>query len=117
MAAKNTRSYSKASSTVGRSWSRSEFRQSRPLAATSRAVAAPVVVRSWTGTSTKVHRPANHGAWLHIALFLEDLPQRGADRAELATHEAATGGACVDGPHGNHGENNPLITVTAGVKL
>lgn len=112
-----TRIYSKVIKASAPSWSRLEFRQSRPVAATSRAVAAPVVVRSWTGTSTRVHSAVNHGPWLHIALFLAHLPQRGADRAELATHEAATGGACVDGPHGNHGENNVSITVTAGVKL
>lgn len=95
--------------------SASNFCQSRPVAATSCAVAAPVVVRSWTGARTKVHSAANHGPWLHIALFLSNLPQRGADRAELATHEAATGGGCVDGPHGNHGENNVSTTVHAGV--
>lgn len=46
--------------------------------ASARAVAAPVLVRSWTGTHTRVHDKANHNPWLSIALFLVDMPKRGA---------------------------------------
>lgn len=52
------------------------FRRPGPKQSTARAVAAPNVVRSWAGTQTRLHSKENHGPWLHIALFLADLPKR-----------------------------------------
>lgn len=55
---------------VSVSRSSSLFRQSRALATPVRAVAAPTVVRSWTGTQTCLHAQSNHIAWLHVAHHL-----------------------------------------------
>jgi len=81
--------------------------QSKPENATTRAVAAPVVVRSWTGAQTRLHAAVNHGPWLHIALFLVDLPKRAPDRDQLAGHESGACGGLSVYPDGNHGETPP----------
>lgn len=81
-------------------------------AARARALAAPVRVRSWTGTTTRIHSPANHGPWLSIALFLECMPRQAAPVSAGKRSAAETGaalGAVVCGvPDGNHGDNDSL---------
>lgn len=78
-------------------------------AARARAVAAPVRVRSWTGTQTHLHTAANHGPWLHIALFLSGMPRQAGAPGRGTRHEGAGLSAEVCGvPDGNHGDNDPL---------
>lgn len=82
-------------------------------AACARAVAAPVHVRSWTGTTHKLHKAANHGPWLSIALFLSEMPRREAAPVSggkrSAPETGAALGAVVCGvPDGNHGDNDRL---------
>ena len=88
--------------------------QSSTENATTCAVAAPVVVRSWTGTQTRVHNKRNHGEWLHISLFLVELAARGAGPGRGTRHEAGTRADLSALPHGNHGENKSLSEVLAG---
>lgn len=90
------------------------FCQSSTENATTRAVAAPVVVRSWTGTQTRVHDKRNHGEWLHISLFLVDLAERATGPGRGTRHEAGARAALSALPHGNHGENKSLSEVLAG---
>lgn len=63
-------------------------------------------VRSWTGTETRVHATANHGPWLSIALFLDEMARKAAS-AEGRKRSAAEGVAAQVSalPVGNHGEN------------
>lgn len=82
-------------------------------AARARALAAPVRVRSWTGTQTHLHTPANHGPWLHIALFLAGMPRREAAPVSAGKRSAAETGAALGAvvcgvPDGNHGDNDTL---------
>lgn len=80
--------------------------------ASARAVAAPVLVRSWTGTHTRVHDKANHGPWLSIALFLDAIKE--AAPAPAGERSAAGAGAALSGgPDGNHGENKSSTASTA----
>lgn len=85
--------------------------------ASARAVAAPVLVRSWTGARTCVHDKANHGPWLSIALFLADLPRREPAPASAGERSAAEAGAVIGArvsavPVGNHGENKTSTAST-----
>lgn len=76
-----------------------------PNKASSRALAAPVLVRSHVGTLTRVHSEANHFAWLHISLFLTEIAERAAARRGPACGEV--GGGAQPLPVGNHGETFP----------
>lgn len=74
--------------------------------ASARAVAAPALVRSWTGTRTRLHASANHGPWLSIALFLDELSKAApADVRKRSAHSAGAAAEMLAGPVGNHGDN------------
>lgn len=85
---------------------------SQSTSASARAVAAPVLVRSWTGVRTRVHDKANHGPWLSIALFLDEM-SKAASASGCKRSAAAADAAQVSAvPVGNHGENKTSTAST-----
>ena len=58
----------------------------------------------------RLHNASNHTSWLHISLFIENMPKRQAQPLEGASPRGpACGdtGAAQATPVGNHGEINP----------
>lgn len=92
----------------------SPARQGSPNGCT--AMNKKTIVKSWTGTETRIHAASNHGPWLSIALFLDSITADAAKRrGSLRRASGAASGAEVSvPPDGNHGVNKSWPTSTPG---